>query len=68
MEIRDKKVLVLGGWGLVGMAVCKKLLKEKPAELLVLSLYKEQAEESVEILGKLTDIKVTPVWGNVFVP
>ncbi len=68
MEIKGKKVLVLGGWGLVGMAICKKIIKQAPAELIVLSLQKEQSEEAVNILGELTDIKLTPVWGNIFVP
>jgi hypothetical protein len=68
MEIKNRKVLVLGGWGLVGMAICKKLINEGPSELVILSLEKRQAEDAVETLEELTDIKLTPVWGNIFVP
>jgi len=67
MIIKDKKVLVLGGWGLVGMAVCKRLIEEGASELIILSLEKWQAEDAVRDLKKLTDIQLTPEWGNMFV-
>jgi hypothetical protein len=67
MDIKGSKVLVLGGWGLVGLAVCKKLLEKGASELIVLSLEKWQAEDAVNILKKKTDVKLTPEWGNIFV-
>ncbi len=68
MEIKDKSVLVLGGWGLVGMAICRKLLEDQPREIIVCSLEKWQAEEACEILSKEAgDVTLTPIWGNVFV-
>ena len=30
MDIQNKTVLVLGGWGLVGNAVIRKLVPERP--------------------------------------
>ncbi len=67
MDIKGKKVLVLGGWGLVGMAVVRRLILEQPAHIIILSLEKWQADEAVQILGKETDIKLSPEWGNIFV-
>jgi hypothetical protein len=69
MEINNKKVMVLGGWGLVGMAICRKMLEEKPEELIVLSLNEWEAKEACENLKKEfdTDTKITPYWGNIFV-
>jgi hypothetical protein len=68
MEIKGKRVLVLGGWGLVGIAVCREVLKEEPSELVVLSLEKWQAEEAVAQLKKDYGEKtrIIPAWGNIF--
>lgn len=67
MDIKGKKVLVLGGWGLVGMAVCKKIIQREPAELIVLSLEKWQSEEAVRELKKSNAVKFNIEWGNIFV-
>ncbi len=67
MNINDAKVLVLGGWGLVGLAVCKRIIQENPSEIIILSLEKWQAEDAVNTLKKQTSIKLTPEWGNMFV-
>jgi FlaA1/EpsC-like NDP-sugar epimerase len=44
MDIKDRRILVLGGWGLVGTAVLRKLIFHKPKEIIILSLHKEEAE------------------------
>jgi len=68
MRIEGQKILVLGGWGLVGMAICRGLIEKKASEIVILSLEKWQSEEAVEVLQKLAPkIKFTPVWGNMFV-
>ena len=69
MEIRNKRVMVLGGWGLVGMAVCRKILREAPDELIVASLTEHEAREAVTRLKAESngDLRVTPYWGNIFV-
>ncbi|MFQ5770877.1 MAG: short-chain dehydrogenase [bacterium] len=69
MEIKDKRVMVLGGWGLVGMAICQKMLAEEPAELIVLSLHEWEAQEACEHLKQTTtpSTKIIPYWGNIFV-
>ena len=45
MDIRGKNALVLGGFGLVGSAVCRELLVHEPAQLVVASLFKGEAEQ-----------------------
>jgi len=42
MDIQNKKVLVLGGWGLVGNAVTKKLISENPNRSSSLHLKKKK--------------------------
>ena len=34
MELSGKKILVLGGWGMVGIALCRMLLDKKPKKLV----------------------------------
>ena len=70
MNINGSTVLVLGGWGLVGSAVCRKLMEFNPARIIVTSLKQHEAEEAVKELFTLypdspTDMFI-PWWGNVF--
>jgi len=69
MEIHNKTVLVLGGWGLVGMAVCRQALSEHPQELVVASLTEAEAREAVAQLSEeyVGPCRIVPVWGNIFV-
>jgi hypothetical protein len=52
MDIRNKTVLVIGGWGLVGSAVCRQLMGEKPKRIIVTSLTESEAKEAVDLLKK----------------
>ena len=71
MDIKDKTVLVLGAWGLVGNAVTKNLIAENPKQIIVTSLKKEEAETYAKDLQKkfphLPDNYFIPWWGNIFV-
>ena len=68
MEIEGKKVLVLGGAGLVGLAICHKLVEENPREIIVSSLSKDEALKASQFLSNAYEqIVFTPSWGNVFV-
>lgn len=70
MEIRNRKILVLGGYGLVGMAVCRQLMYENPGTLLVSSLLADEAHKAVERLRQEfpdSPVQLIPLWGNVFV-
>ena len=71
MDIQNKTVLVLGGWGLVGSAVCRQMMPENPKRIIVTSLLEHEAKEAVQTLrreypkaGKKFFI---PWWGNIFV-
>ncbi len=71
MDIQNKTVLVLGGWGLVGSAICRKLMEEKPRRIVVSSLRESEAKEAVELLRreypKTGRNFFVPWWGNIFV-
>lgn len=69
MEIKNKRILVLGGAGLVGMAICRRLLAEAPDEMIVASLTEKEATEACDLLTHEleTDTLLTPVSGNIFV-
>jgi len=71
MDITNKTVLVLGGWGLVGSTVNRKIMDHKPKQIIVTSLKKEEAEEAVRDLQKEYPKAgknfFIPWWGNIFV-
>ena len=70
MDIRGKTVLVLGGWGLVGSAICRRAMGEKPGRMIVTSLRRTEAEEAIGNLRKeFPHVKknyLIPWWGNLF--
>lgn len=71
MDIKGKTVLVLGGWGLVGSAVCRKFMEERPKRMILTSLTAHEAREAVTIMHKEypdagKDFFI-PWWGNIFV-
>lgn len=69
MELRDSDILILGGAGLVGQAVARRLLTESPASLMVTSLYREEAEQAAaELQEEFPGSRVTSSWGDLFVP
>jgi hypothetical protein len=68
LNIEGKRVLVLGGFGLVGRAVCRELLPHNPGDLIVSSLYKEQSQKAIrelqaEFSGNGT--RYLPAWGDI---
>ncbi len=71
MDIKGKSVLILGAWGLVGSAVTRRIIQEKPRNVIVASLKQWEAEEAVETLKKefpeFGDDFSIPWWGNIFV-
>jgi hypothetical protein len=50
MNIQNKTVLVLGGWGLVGSALSRKLVTENPKHIIITSLKLSEAEDAVKKL------------------
>jgi len=68
VDIQNRNVLVLGGYGLVGMAVCRELLRYNPGRLVVASLRQGQAESAVERLQMEhpdTQTEIVPAWGDL---
>src|SRR5258706_8975852 len=67
MDIRGKSVLILGGYGLVGQAVARRLLQEHPRELTILSLHRHEAEEATASLqSEAQETALHAAWGDVF--
>jgi len=71
MDIVNKTVLVLGGFGLVGSAVARKLIPENPKRIIITSLHISEADEAVKKLkeefpGKGADYFI-PFGGDIFV-
>lgn len=69
--------MVLGGGGMVGRAVCRELLKNKPGRIVVCSLHEEESrlaiqtlQEELERTSKITQhqdsVELIPEWGNLF--
>jgi NAD(P)-dependent dehydrogenase (short-subunit alcohol dehydrogenase family) len=67
MELRDSTALILGGSGLVGLAVARRLLDFAPKQIIIAGLWRHEAEAAVRALepyaGKTA---ITPLWGNIF--
>ena len=70
MQIKGSKILVLGGWGLVGSAICRKLMEHSPAQLIVSSLKESEAIDAVnQLRAEYPDVNpemFIPKWGNIF--
>jgi hypothetical protein len=69
MDIQNKKVLILGGWGLVGSATARKIVEGKPKQVILTSLLKHEAINICNELNKETGKKnlFVPFWGNIFI-
>jgi len=68
-SLQGKRILVLGGGGMVGVAVCRELLPHRPARIAVAARREAKARRAVEALGAEFPEQaenLTPVWGDVF--
>lgn len=68
MDIRDSTVLLLGGAGLVGMAVARRLAEHKPRRLVITALTKAEADAGLLELRAELDLPIEARWGNIFLP
>ena len=67
MDIRDRSVLILGAYGLVGQAVARRLLRDAPRRMILLSLRREEAEDvAAALAGERGNTHLEPAWGDVF--
>lgn len=72
MEIQGSRVLILGGSGLVGLAVAREMLPLEPAELVITGLTRAEAEQGLaELQGdpaRAPGTRIEAEWGDLFVP
>lgn len=69
MSVKDKNVLVLGGGGMVGQALCRELLAYQPARLVIASRRQSKACAVAKQLAQEvtnTSTQLIPVWGDIF--
>jgi NAD(P)-dependent dehydrogenase (short-subunit alcohol dehydrogenase family)/NTP pyrophosphatase (non-canonical NTP hydrolase) len=67
MDIDNRTVLVLGGPGLVGMAVCRELLTREPREIRIHSLRAEESERArAELDHERRDCVLSTSGGDIF--
>ena len=69
MELRNSTALLLGGTGLVGMAVARRLLAFEPARIVITGLTRDETTAAMVELGPHAGgAAIEGVWGNIFVP
>jgi hypothetical protein len=70
MEIRGARVLILGGSGLVGMAIAREMLPLRPALVVISGLTRAEVDEALDELREAADaagVALTGEWGDIFV-
>ncbi len=70
MDIADRVVVILGGSGLVGSAIARRLIPLRPARIVVGGLREQEARDAVaELRGSpgADEIELIPEWGDIFV-
>lgn len=69
MNLKNAKVLILGGWGLVGSAVAKRLIEVGVKSLIISSLKEAEAKEAISNLHSefgANSPELIAEWGNIF--
>ena len=68
MDLKDKKILVIGGAGLIGSHVVEELLKEPIREVVVFDNFSRGRREN--LVGALSDRRcsVFPLGGDISQP
>ena len=69
MDISGSRILLLGGAGLVGMAITRRLLKHhRPKTIIITSLFENEVEQAIAELKPISgDTEILGSHGNVFV-
>jgi hypothetical protein len=69
MELRDRTAMILGGSGLVGHAVARRLLGAAPRRVVLVALFEEEVRATARALAPYRGRATIEVeWGNVFLP
>src|SRR5215212_2787821 len=67
LNLENRKILVLGGYGLVGMAVCRELLVRKPREIQIHSLRLQESQDAAdELRPEAGSTALSVSEGNIF--
>jgi hypothetical protein len=69
MSMTGETIVILGGYGLVGMQIARRIAKNyKPKKIVIASLFEHEAKKAVEELSKeFPDLELDCCHGNVFV-
>jgi NAD(P)-dependent dehydrogenase (short-subunit alcohol dehydrogenase family) len=72
MDIEGRDILILGGGGLVGMAVARELMPFRPDRLIISALSRSEAESAVAELAQEPALdaatRLEAAWGDLFLP
>jgi NAD(P)-dependent dehydrogenase (short-subunit alcohol dehydrogenase family) len=69
MDLSGRRVMVLGGSGLVGRAVARRIMDYRPAQLVLVALREGEVSETVrELAGRQGEVEIVGEWGDVFLP
>jgi NAD(P)-dependent dehydrogenase (short-subunit alcohol dehydrogenase family) len=69
MDIQGRTIVLLGGSGLVGLAIARDLLPHRPRRIVIAALRRDEAEEGVRELSSYPSaegVELVPEWGDVF--
>jgi NAD(P)-dependent dehydrogenase (short-subunit alcohol dehydrogenase family) len=68
MDIKGRNILILGGSGLIGIAIARKLLPLRPRRLAIAALRRDEAEEGVATLREMPEsegVELIAEWGDI---
>jgi len=69
MELRDKTILILGGSGLVGRAITRRLLEHRPAKIVLVARYESEVQEAAQHFSRSAGgTEIATAWGDIFLP
>jgi hypothetical protein len=69
MDLTGRRVMVLGGSGLVGRAVARRILDYRPGQMVLVALREaELLEAAQELKSSQGEVEVLTAWGDVFLP
>ncbi|HKW41515.1 MAG TPA: hypothetical protein VJN39_09705 [Gemmatimonadales bacterium] len=69
MELRDRTVMILGGSGLVGHAVARRVLDAAPRRVVLVALFEPEVNATAGALELYRGrVAIDVEWGNVFLP
>jgi UDP-glucose 4-epimerase len=65
MKIKNSKILVIGGAGFIGSFVCRELLKEEPAEVIIYDNFARGKMENIQDVLKDSRVSIFPLGGDI---